>query len=76
MGILSNTLANTNPAEDTYNLLVDELLDYNVLTSSPTVTTDFIKKESNDLGNSKLPNMTTDGEKAKKKSRKRVRTTI
>ena len=34
----------SNPAEDTYNLLVDELLDYNVLTSSPTVTTDFIKK--------------------------------
>ena len=52
----------SNPAEDTYDILVDELLYHNVLTSSPTVTTDFIKK-SNDLGNSKLPNMTTGCEK-------------
>ena len=65
-------------AKDMHYLLVDELLDYDILTSSPSGTNFINKKLPSDLVNSKFygVKMEPNGTNAKRTGKKRVRTTM
>ena len=65
-------------AEDMHYLLVDELLDYDILTSSHSGTNFINKKLPSDLVNSKSYSvkMEPNGTKAKRTGKKRIRTTM
>ena len=65
-------------AENMHYLLVDELLDYDILTSSPSGANFINKKLTSDLGNSKFygVKMEPNGTNAKRTGKKRVRITM